>query len=250
MKPLPEIAATTDEPRPGNDEGFAVVFGVSTPIPPKGDLFFKRVTDQHIVPFPPLTRDAVPNSVPLIVLCLPFTVEDQLRYTDKHNLILGGSRDTRCQAAPDHLRCWVLPRQYSRWATVDDRNRCAVIATNESTADLERAFDPDMIESIRRLMGVRWIPTWNIPDVPLQRICFESSPVLPDQQRVGWPTDLPSLPRLTWGDVWQVGENDCTRLFMMVEVRLEVYAHAKGGQVPPDEVPMCRAFQLDVNGQD
>ncbi|KAH6896483.1 hypothetical protein BKA70DRAFT_1316595 [Coprinopsis sp. MPI-PUGE-AT-0042] len=220
-----------------NGGDFVEMLGVRARIPPRRDAFFKRVLHQHIMPVPPFRKRTGPVPVPLLVLCIPFTIEDQLRYADKHNLAIGqpDNQYLRCLAALEHLRRRVLPRQFSRWATVDDSNRCVVIATNESAADLELAFNLDMIESTRRLMGVQWIPTWNTPDVPLQQGYYKTSPVLPDPELVAWPAGLPRVPNLTWNTLRQFADHEWVRVWKLV---------------PPHEVPMCLAFKLDLDGQD
>ncbi|KAH6915498.1 hypothetical protein BKA70DRAFT_1259110 [Coprinopsis sp. MPI-PUGE-AT-0042] len=238
-------AASPSVPTDSIDNGgdFVEMLGVRARIPPRGDAFFKRVLHQHIMPVPPFRKRTGPVPVPLLVLCIPFTIEDQLRYADKHNLAIGqpDNQYVRCLAALEHLRRRVLPRQFSRWATVDDSNRCVVIATNESAADLELAFNLDMIESTRRLMGVQWIPT---------KDTTKTSPVLPDPELVAWPAGLPRVPNLTWNTLRQFADHEWVRVWKLVDVRLEIYARAKGGQVPPREVPMCLAFKLDLDGQD
>jgi hypothetical protein len=222
-----------------------VIKGVRLTLPAPNDLYFRRVVKEHIEPFPPVS-ELLPNGsrpVPVLVLCLPFTEEDQLRYAGRYKLEVKAPLSQRLAAAMLHLR-QNLPQGYNRWCTIDEYTRAVVLATNESKSDLAFAFDLDMLEEIRRLMGVRWIPTWNIPESDIHAPDDKNRPnILPSL--FDWPDDLPCCPDLTWEGFQLLSKQRWEDLWNMVEVRLEVYARVKGGEVPDSETPMAEAFQLD-----
>ncbi|KAH6906131.1 hypothetical protein BKA70DRAFT_1290796 [Coprinopsis sp. MPI-PUGE-AT-0042] len=218
------------------------ILGVTLELPQPNDPFFRRIVREHLEPFPPITTPDGPHRVPLIALCLPFASNDQLEYADRHNLAASSKWICeRMTVALDHLRAR-LPRRYSRWTTLESQHagsiRCIVLATNRSRTDLESAFDLDGLEKVRRLAGVRWIPTWNVssggkkePDV--------------DPQFVQWPSDLPKEKKLGWKSVGQAKEHQLEVLWDLVEVRAEVSSRVKKTEYPGAEIHMAHAFKLD-----
>jgi hypothetical protein len=207
------------------------------------DLFFRRVVKAHIAPFPPLADPDAPFPVPVIALCLPFTEDDQLRYANRHNLVPHLPMGSRKESALLHLR-QRLPRGYTRWVTLGSYTRAVVLATNESKSNLALGFKLDLLEEIRRLMGVRWIPTWNLPETGIQKTIYKGCPAI-DQSFVNWPEDLYSVRDLTWEGLDMLKADEWRVLWLMLEVRLEMYARAKNEKVPPSNIPMFKSFQLD-----
>ncbi|KAH6906130.1 hypothetical protein BKA70DRAFT_1290795 [Coprinopsis sp. MPI-PUGE-AT-0042] len=220
-----------------------VIKGVTLTLPLPGDAFFRRIVDRHIEPFPPLCDWDNPSSAPLLALCLPFTDDDQLRYANRRNLAPQSPIFHRRELALLHLR-QNLPQKYTRWVTINDSIRAVVLATNETKSNLALAFNLDMLEQIRRLMGVRWIPTWNIPESDIQETIHKGR-ISIALSLVDWPADLPYAADMTWEDLDVLREDLWEDLWTMVEVRLEMHARVKGGTIPPYDVPMATAFQLD-----
>lgn len=200
-RPSPTVVGSPGEKSPGARERFTedrnvVIQGVSLTLPLPDDIYFRRVVREHIEPFPPVSDSPSPGPIPVVALCLPFTEEDQLRYAARHKIETKAPLSQRLAGAMLHLK-QNLPQNYSRWVTIDEYTRALVLATNKTKDDLELAFDLDMLEKIRRLMGVRWIPTWNIPesDIHVPEDGNQRQDVPPEF--TGWPKDLPSCPALT-----------------------------------------------------
>ncbi|KAH6906129.1 hypothetical protein BKA70DRAFT_1290794, partial [Coprinopsis sp. MPI-PUGE-AT-0042] len=217
--------------------------GVWLNLPSSEDCFFYRVVRGHIEPFPPLCDLYGPDPVPLLALCLPFTPKDQMNYANKHALCEGGGEFERMDMALLHLR-QNLPQKYTRWVTIDGYTRAVVLASNRAKSDLSLAFDLDMLEKIRRLMGVRWVPTWNFPEGKMVPASNNAQPDI-REDLIDWPEDLPSLPSLTWKEIEQLEEPEWSHLWNMVEVRLEMRARVKGAAIPGEDVPMSEAFELE-----
>jgi hypothetical protein len=211
------------------------------------DSFFRRILDIHIEPFPPLAdTDDPEHPVPLLVLCLPFTEDDQLRYADRHKLAPQSKPFYRRDAALHHLR-QTLPRLYTRWVTIENSIRAVVLATNQTKSNLALGFNLDILEKIRRHMGVPWIPTWNLPDSDIQETIHRGR-VSIEPSLINWPDELPVAPSITWKDVDMLTEPEWEFLWRMVQVRVEVHLRVKGGPAPSNDTPMCFAFQLDKDG--
>jgi hypothetical protein len=141
-----------------------------------------------------------------------------------------------------HLRQH-LPLKYNRWVTIDKYTRAVVLATNRAKSDLALAFNLDMLEKIRHLMGVPWIPTWNHPQSEMHTP-FKTRPDI-RPEFVNWPECLPTLPRITWEDITQLDESQWTQIWEFEEVRLEMRARVIGGEIPDEDIPMSEAFVLE-----
>lgn len=199
--------------------------------------------NDHIQPFPPLCDLDAPEPVPLLALCLPFTETDQLNYADRLGIMVDSPDHERQIMAMSHLR-QNLPQRYTRWVTIDKYTRAVVLATDRSKSDLALAFNLDMLERIRRLMAVPWIPTWNTPESEMHTPFVIPRPDI-RPELVNWPEEIPSLPSLTWKAILQLEEQEWTRIWDLVEVRLEMRLRARGVEIPDDDVPMSEAFTLD-----
>ncbi|KAH6906128.1 hypothetical protein BKA70DRAFT_1290793 [Coprinopsis sp. MPI-PUGE-AT-0042] len=197
-----------------------LIRGVRLNLPRPNDLFFYRVVNDHIHPF-------------LLYL----------NYANRRGILVDKPIHERQTMAMAHLR-QNLPQRYTRWVTIDEHTRAVVLATNRIRSDLALAFNLDMLEKIRRLMGVPWIPTWNIPESEMHTPFKIPRPdILPEL--VDWPHGMPSLPSLTWKGLNQLEEPDWTDLWNMVDVRLEMRVRVKGGELPDEDVPMSQTFRLD-----
>lgn len=124
-----------------------------------------------------------------------------------------------------------LPQKYTRWTTIDRSTRAVVLASNRSKSKLALGFNLDTLEKIGRLTGVRWIPTWNLPEETMHSATDLLQTDI-DLDLLDWPDDLPSLPSLTWQTIWQLEKHQWPRLWEIIWWRREMREKALGKSVP------------------
>ncbi|KAJ2927654.1 hypothetical protein H1R20_g9439, partial [Candolleomyces eurysporus] len=161
-------------------------------------VLLQRITRDSVEPLPPLRRRDGPHEVPLLAFCMEFAWENQVAYAERFKLESG------VKMAWGHL-AQNLPDGFNRWTLIDAPSGnclwCLVLATNESRGDMERVFDLDMVEIIRRLMDFGGIPNWVEPG-KIQR--FPAGLRTPKSKEEleamigGWPKDLPRCEPLEW----------------------------------------------------
>jgi hypothetical protein len=222
---------------------------------PVSSLLFRRVCRQHIEPLPPLCGRHGwhgEHRVPLFVLVIPFTMRDRLHYIEERNVAPDEPKfQDRITIALYHMEAQ-LPSDCRRFVALEDSDVAinVVIATNESKGHLEKAFDLDRLERIRRAMGVQWAPTWNrVPPGETIETLFgaENLPLGDDvePESYHWPDDLPSLVPITWETTEQAPPDDCDLVEVMIRSLSEVQEEVLGIPDLPPPHPLSQLIVLE-----
>ncbi|RXW22234.1 hypothetical protein EST38_g3611 [Candolleomyces aberdarensis] len=193
-------------------------------------VLLQRITRDSVEPLPPLCGGDGPYKVPLLAFCMEFSRVDEVAYAKRFKLESGA------KMAWGHLG-QNLPDGFNRWTLIQAPSGktlwCLVLATNESERDMERVFDLDMVELIRRLMGFGGIANWVEPGRIKRFPAGLRTPKSKEELEAmigGWPEDLPRCEPLEWDTAFMVPPEYLIFLDWAAIRRYDLYWEVRNGQ--------------------